>query len=59
MKGKGAEREEWWGLNGKTGIMIGLWDLTTAANMCQENMNVLHSKLDAEGVDRSQCGRKV
>lgn len=57
--GEGAEWEKWWGLNGTAGIMIGLWDLTTAANNCQESMNVIYSKLDVEGVDRSQCGRNV
>lgn len=31
------------------GIMIGLWDLTTAANNCQESMNVIYSASDVEG----------
>lgn len=57
--GGGAEREKRWGFNGTAGIMIGLWDLTTAANRCQESMNLIYSRLDVVGVDRSQCGRKV
>lgn len=40
------------------GIMIGLWDLTTAANRCQESMNLIYSTLGVEGVDGSQCGAK-
>lgn len=55
---EGAEREKRWGLNGTAGIMIGLWDLTTTANRCQESMNLIYSALDVEGVDRSQCGAK-
>lgn len=57
--GEGAEREKRWGLNGTgPGIMIGLWDLTTAANRCQESMNLIYSTLGVEGVDGSQCGAK-
>lgn len=57
--GEGAGREKRWGLYGTAGIMIGLRDLTTAANRCQESMNLIYSKLDVEIVARSQCGRKV
>lgn len=41
------------------GIMIGLWDLTTAANNCQESMNVIYSASDVEGGERCRCGRNV
>lgn len=30
------------GLNGIARIMMGLWDLTTAANRCQESMKVIY-----------------
>lgn len=46
--GEGVEWEKWWGLNGTAGIMIVLWDLATAANGCQESMNLIYSKLDVE-----------
>lgn len=57
--GEGAEPGERWGLNGTAGIMIGLQDLTRAANRCQESMNLIYGDLDVERVDRSRCGRKV
>lgn len=54
-KGKGQsggkKREEVAGLNGAAGIMIRLWDLTTAANRCQESTKLIYSELDGEGVD--------
>lgn len=37
--------------NGAAGIMIRLWDLTTAANRCQESMNVMYGELYVEGGD--------
>lgn len=36
------------------GIMIGLWDLTTAANNCQESRNVIYSASDVEGGEREK-----
>ncbi len=33
------------------GIMIGLWDLTTAANRCQESMKLIYGERDVAGVD--------
>ena len=41
------------------GIMIGLRDLTTAANRCQESMKLIYGELCVEGVDGSRRGPKV
>lgn len=50
-------------MNRTAGIMIRLWDLTTAANRCQESRKLIYSELDVEGADTGvnvgeRCGVK-
>lgn len=42
-----------------TGIMIRRWDLTMAANNCQEGMKVMYGEADAQEVDGSRCGQNA